>query len=75
MARDRVKVALGRTLNLGNFESLRIDIGLEMDVAENSDLARLTTARALRSQVESLLKEAVVEYTAELEGGKKSKKS
>lgn len=34
MARDRVKVTVGRTLNLGNYESCRIDVGLEADVQE-----------------------------------------
>jgi hypothetical protein len=30
----RVKVALGYTLNLGNFQSLRIDIGIDEDRRE-----------------------------------------
>ena len=72
MARDRVKVALGRTLNLGNFESLRIDIGLEADAVEGQD--RASAACSLRTEAENLLKQAVSEYTAELEGGKKAKK-
>ena len=29
---ERIKVSLGKTFNLGNFESLRIDVGLEKDV-------------------------------------------
>ena len=73
MARDRVKVALGRTLNLGNFESLRIDIGLEADLGEGQD--RGGGARLLRGEAEDLLRAAVTEYMAELEGGKKLKKS
>lgn len=35
MANDRVKVSLGRTINLGNFESFRVDVGLEADVRPN----------------------------------------
>ena len=29
---ERIKISLGKTFNLGNFESLRIDVGLEKDV-------------------------------------------
>ncbi len=32
MANDRVKVNYGKTINLGNFESLRIDVGVESDI-------------------------------------------
>jgi hypothetical protein len=28
---ERIKVSVGRTINLGNFESLRIDVGMEAD--------------------------------------------
>jgi len=31
----RVKVSLGYTLNVGNFQSLRIDIGIDEDRREN----------------------------------------
>ncbi|AZU97132.1 hypothetical protein SEA_EMMA1919_55 [Streptomyces phage Emma1919] len=34
-ANHRVKVSLGYTRNMGNFESLRVDIGLELDGAGN----------------------------------------
>lgn len=32
---SRVKVSMGFTMNIGNFESLRIDVGVEDDVREN----------------------------------------
>lgn len=31
MAQDRIKVEMGFTRNLGNFQSMRIDVGLESD--------------------------------------------
>jgi hypothetical protein len=31
----RIKVAYGRTFNIGNYESARIDIEIEVDVPEN----------------------------------------
>ena len=33
----RVKVSVGYTRNMGNFESLRIDVGLELDGIGNPD--------------------------------------
>ena len=35
----RVKVALGYTLNLGNFQSLRIDIGIDEDRREGESVS------------------------------------
>jgi hypothetical protein len=35
----RVKVSLGYTLNLGNFQSLRIDIGIDEDRREGETAA------------------------------------
>ena len=29
---NRLKLSIGRTYNLGNYESLRLDVGLERDV-------------------------------------------
>lgn len=34
----RVKVALGYTLNLGNFQSLRIDLGIDEDRREGESV-------------------------------------
>lgn len=28
---DRIKVSIGRTYNIGNYESMRLDVGLEVD--------------------------------------------
>jgi hypothetical protein len=35
----RVKIALGYTLNLGNFQSLRIDIGIDEDRREGESVS------------------------------------
>lgn len=35
---DRIKVNIGRTFNMGNFESLRIDAGYETDVKKGEDI-------------------------------------
>lgn len=35
----KVHFSLGRTINLGNFESVRLDIGAEAVVAEDADPA------------------------------------
>ena len=36
----RVKVQIGRSINIGNYESVRIDYGLEMDVTDDGKLAQ-----------------------------------
>jgi hypothetical protein len=32
----RIKLALGKTINLGNYQSARIDVGVEADVDDNN---------------------------------------
>ena len=63
---QKVKVSLGYTLNLGNFESLRIDVGVEDRVIgdENVDGAMERTYK----YVEELLTVKVSEAKAELNG-------
>ena len=63
---QKVKVSLGYTLNLGNFESLRIDVGVEDRVIgdENIDSAMDRTYK----YVEELLTIKVSEAKAELNG-------
>ena len=63
---QKVKVSLGYTLNLGNFESLRIDVGVEDRVIgdENIDHAMERTYK----YVEELLTIKVSEAKAELNG-------
>ena len=34
----RIKAALGRTINLGNFESLRIDVEISADIPDGKEL-------------------------------------
>lgn len=35
MPMRRIKVSVGRTINVGNFESERVDFGIEMDVSSS----------------------------------------
>jgi len=64
--KQKVKVSLGYTLNLGNFESLRIDVGVEDFVIgdENLDGAMIRTYK----YVEEVLTLKVKEAKAELDG-------
>ena len=64
--KQKVKVSLGYTLNLGNFESLRIDVGVEDFVIgdENLDHAMVRTYK----YVEEVLTLKVKEAKAELDG-------
>ena len=64
--KQKVKVSLGYTLNLGNFESLRIDVGVEDFVIgdENLDHAMVRTY----NYVEELLTLKVSEAKEELNG-------
>ena len=46
----KIKVSIGRTINLGNYESARIDIGAEADIKDedfNKDLTMLHNALVL----------------------------
>lgn len=62
----KVKVALGYTLNLGNFQSLRIDIEVQ-DNKRESDKTINDAFERVYSYVEQKLTEKVNESKAELE--------
>lgn len=62
----KVNVSLGYTLNLGNFQSLRIDIGVE-DSRRNGELVDEAFERVY-SFVESKLTEKIKEASSEIEG-------
>ena len=38
MKNRRVEVSIGRTINLGDFESLRVCAGLSFDIADNVEM-------------------------------------
>ncbi len=63
--KQKVKVSLGYTLNLGNFESLRIDIGVE-DFVNDGDFD--AAMQQNWNFVEGLLTQKVKEAKAELDG-------
>lgn len=65
----RVKVSLGYTRNMGDFESLRMDIGLELDGAGNPNV---TFDKAYK-WAESKLLENLAEVEAEIVANKKGK--
>lgn len=61
----KVTVSLGYTLNLGNFQSLRIDLGIEDSKRDGENTAE--AFERIYSFVESKLSEKVQEASAELE--------
>lgn len=62
----RVKVNVGYTRNMGDFESLRIDIGLELDGSGNPN----PTFDKAYNWVEGKLLEKMAEVETELKGNK-----
>lgn len=60
----RVKVSLGYTRNMGNFESLRVDIGVEDDLRNGENIA--TGFDRVYGFVEKKLVEKVQETEEEL---------
>jgi hypothetical protein len=65
-SKAKVNVALGYTINLGNFQSLRIDIGIE-DSERDGENINDAFARVY-SFVEEKLTEKVKEASSELQG-------
>jgi hypothetical protein len=61
----KINVALGYTLNLGNFQSLRVDIGIE-DARREGETVSEAFERVYEF-VEAKLAEKVAEASAELE--------
>lgn len=59
----RVKYTVGWTANMGNFESLRVDVGLEIDGTGNPDATLAKVAR----WVEDNLGERVAEVKKTIE--------
>jgi len=64
MMNTRVKVDLKFVRNLGNYESLHVDIGIEDDVRQGETVNEAT--ERVYKFVESKLKEKVEEITKEL---------
>lgn len=61
MAAPRVSMSLGYTRNLGNFESLRVDVGIEIDVADGDKPG------ATFQMINDKLKQELVTRTLEME--------
>lgn len=62
----RVTYAVGWTANMGNFESLRVDLGLELDGVGNPD----ATLNKVAKWVEENLGARVVEVRKQIEESK-----
>lgn len=62
----KVNVTLGYTLNLGNFQSLRLDIGVVDSRRDNENINE--AFERVYSFVEAKLAEKVKEASAEIEG-------
>lgn len=66
MAENRVSVSLGFTKNMGDFESLRVDVGLESDKMDGESTTE--AYRRVKEFVKAALLEAVNETVSEIEG-------
>ena len=58
---DTIKVAVGLTLNLGNYQSMRVDVGLERKVESGDYLEKLfaETRDDLHKQLDNAVDEFV----------------
>lgn len=72
MARDRVKVSIGRTINIGNFEFVRIDVGLEADVRDGE--TRQKTYETLFKQADKQLETSCAPIEANIDEYNKRRK-
>jgi len=68
MAETRVKIDLSFTRNLGNYESIRIGIGIEDDVRQGE------TASSATERIYKFVEDKLIEKTREVEEELKSGK-
>jgi ferredoxin-fold anticodon binding domain-containing protein len=61
---NKVTFSIGKTINLGNFESGRIDIGVELDVEKESDIEKyFGKAKILvKNQLDQAVKEKLYKF-------------
>jgi len=54
-----IQVSVGRTINLGNFESLRVDVSATttLDPGDSADVVRATISDWLKEQVRKTIAE------------------
>lgn len=65
---DRLKVTYGRTINIGNFESVRIEVGMESDVRKDETSAE--AFEQLEATVSSKLTELCAPFDKPTKKGK-----
>lgn len=53
MAKDRVRAGYGRTINIGNYENIRIDLSIEVDVPDGVN--RLDVLRKVEKECDKHL--------------------
>lgn len=41
MSNERIKIEFGRTINLGNYESLRYNVSIERDIMDKEDRTKV----------------------------------
>lgn len=60
---ERIKVDYGRTINMGNYESLRISVGIETDIGSKEIREEViqTQMEVCQEMVKEMIKEAMQE--------------
>jgi len=61
-----IRLSVGRTVNLGDFNSLRLDVGLTVEVPDGADLAVIR--REAHEDLELMLREAWQAHRRQKEG-------
>ena len=56
----RIRVALGRTINLGDFQSVRVDVETSCDIADDMDIQK--AKNTLFGEIKAELKERCAEF-------------
>ena len=65
-----ISLSLGRTVNLGDFNSMRVETGATMEIAEGDDLA--VARESLHDEVKTMLATIGRETLARLKKGSES---
>lgn len=54
---EKIKLSVGKTVNLGNYESLRVDVQFEVSIDDTDNID--TSFKELRQEVDSRLQEVI----------------
>lgn len=72
-ANEVVKMSVGLTLNLGNYQSLRVDVGLERTVESGLETAFKSVREDLHEQLDKCVTE-FLDHAQEIENDQKRRK-